>query len=637
MRKLFLVLMAALLLGGMTVQAAPVSADRALEVAKKALAKPATKASGDLKLIWNGEDAATKAATQPAFYVFGRDGGGFVIVAGDDNVQPVLAISETNEFKVEGMPENVKWWMERMKVYVRNAAPAAAVKEQWTQFSQTKSGPVVDNLADLTDRVEKLTPEWDQGNNDGYLYGEGKHIYNLYCPADGSNLTLTGCVATALGEILTYQSGIYGASMPVSGTGSVGGYTASSGCVTPASYDLETVYDWANLRTLTGWDAIKAVVDANTAEGNALLGNLGHLLADLGAMVEAQYAVDGTSAASPMAITGLGTHMGYNKAAYYAAAADYTPGQWVQMLKAELDKRPILYDGRTVNNAGHAFVFDGYGTFFGNDVFHVNFGWSGSCNGYYYYYSLDATDSNNYSYNCGAIFDFYPAPESSFTYSLEYNQYYLPGIQFHEGYVFDAANPFVIDFCFTNVGYTQYNGYIAAKLVDRNGDIKAPFEMYDYDKQQFVDYISLTGLASNGILSMSNHIRLKEGSPAVAFGDKIVLYCTTDEAKTVFEPFKGHKDGTTLNSLPVMPAAFIKTEASYNVGDYFQFELMNNGYMYSGTVWTITLEGGSAVVKNQSELRYQLTDPGTYKIEATVKEATSMQVKETITAYITVN
>ncbi|MBQ4022126.1 MAG: Spi family protease inhibitor, partial [Bacteroidales bacterium] len=82
----------------MTLQAGPVSADRALEVAKKALPQPATKASGDLKLIWNGENAATKAAGQPAFYVFGRDAGGFVIIAGDDNVQPVLAISETNEF-----------------------------------------------------------------------------------------------------------------------------------------------------------------------------------------------------------------------------------------------------------------------------------------------------------------------------------------------------------------------------------------------------------------------------------------------------------------------------------------------------------------------------------------------------------
>ena len=124
----------------------------------------------------------------------------------------------------------------------------------------------------------------------------------------------------------------------------------------------------------------------------------------------------------------------------------------------------------------------------------------------------------------------------------------------------------------------------------------------------------------------------------MAFGDKIVLYCTTDEAKTVFEPFKGRKDGTTLNSLPVMPAAFIKTEASYNVGDYFQFELMNNGYMYSGTVWKITAPDGTVTSGvAQSAREFQLSQTGTYKIEAAVAPSAGDAVVETITTYITVN
>ena len=112
-------------------QAEPVPESRARDIAMKVLAaQPATKAAaGDVKLIWDGEDAATKAAGNPAFYVFGSERGGFVIIAGDDNVPPVLAISETNQFKVEGMPDNVKWMMEGMKNFVRSvSSPSSEVR-----------------------------------------------------------------------------------------------------------------------------------------------------------------------------------------------------------------------------------------------------------------------------------------------------------------------------------------------------------------------------------------------------------------------------------------------------------------------------------------------------------------------------
>ena len=68
------------ILCSMSLQAAPVSPGRALDVAKKIFAaQPATKAGGGaLRIVWDGEDVATKAAVQPAFYVVARDGGGFV-------------------------------------------------------------------------------------------------------------------------------------------------------------------------------------------------------------------------------------------------------------------------------------------------------------------------------------------------------------------------------------------------------------------------------------------------------------------------------------------------------------------------------------------------------------------------------
>ena len=55
--------------------------------------------------------------------------------------------------------------------------------------------------------------------------------------------------------------------------------------------------------------------------------------------------------------------------------------EWHQMLRKELDaKRPILYTASTKSGGGHMFVIDGYTQ---ENYYHVNWGWSGSSNGYY--------------------------------------------------------------------------------------------------------------------------------------------------------------------------------------------------------------------------------------------------------------
>ena len=122
MKKIFALAVIGLVSGGL-LKEEPVPASRALEMGRRILsAQPATKSgAGAVRIIWDGEtpDVTTKsAALPPAFYVVARDGGGFVIIAGDDNVTPVLAISDRNAFKVEGMPDNVKWWMDQLKSYL---------------------------------------------------------------------------------------------------------------------------------------------------------------------------------------------------------------------------------------------------------------------------------------------------------------------------------------------------------------------------------------------------------------------------------------------------------------------------------------------------------------------------------------
>lgn len=614
MKKLFMLILAGVLVSGSLLQAAPVSSSRALDIAKKIFAaQPATKAAGDVKLLWDGEEVATKGV-QPAFYVFGRDGGGFVIIAGDDNVTPVLAISDRNEFKVEGMPENVKWWMERMKAYVRASAPQTPeIGAQWDKFVGTKAANA-HITGEVTDKVEKLTPEWDQGNIDPYYFGSGIHVFNKKCPMDGTEYSLTGCVATALAELLTYQSGQAGVDMPASASGTVGGYTPESGHVAPAAYSLGTTYKWSELRTLTNIAAVKAAVDANNT---ALLDNLAQLMADLGAMVKASYSKDGTSANTAGAVGALIEYMGFNKAAYYANRSSYSERKWLEMLKSELDKRPLIYNGRTTDNAGHAFIFDGYGKFEGTDVFHVNFGWGGGdCNGYYYHTHLDS-GNGDYSYGCGAIFDFYPNPSSTYPVKLEafYGDETWPGIraEYNEGY-----GEYQVFYFIVNKGLQQYDGQLKFSLMKKDGTV-TDFQTVD-----------LTGLASydaSGATVWSGDIGTAN------FGDKIVCYYLDGSEWKLL----GCPVGTAISEWPLMPAAFIKTEATYNLNDYFAFELMNNDCLYAGTVWTFTDPSGNTVTKNQSEQEFQFTKKGTWKVEAAVAPAEGEAVTETIVTFITVN
>lgn len=614
MKKLFMLILAGVLVSGSLLQAAPVSSSRALDIAKKIFAaQPATKAAGDVKLLWDGEEVATKGV-QPAFYVFGRDGGGFVIIAGDDNVTPVLAISDRNEFKVEGMPENVKWWMERMKAYVRASAPQTPeIGAQWDKFVGTKAANA-HITGEVTDKVEKLTPEWDQGNIDPYYFGSGIHVFNKKCPMDGTEYSLTGCVATALAELLTYQSGQAGVDMPASASGTVGGYTPESGYVAPAAYSLGTTYKWSELRTLTNIAAVKAAVDANNT---ALLDNLAQLMADLGAMVKASYSKDGTSANTAGAVGALIEYMGFNKAAYYANRSSYSERKWLEMLKSELDKRPLIYNGRTTDNAGHAFIFDGYGKFEGTDVFHVNFGWGGGdYNGYYFHTHLDS-GNGDYSYNCGAIFDFYPNPSS--TYPVKLRAYYANeeycGIHYYYDTEWECN---AISYFIYNYGNAPYNGKIKLAIERKNGTEDAVGAPIDFT----VNDGKMSGNAFGPV-----------DIDAVSFGDKLICYYLNgdDWVRLSCVP------GEAIAEWPLVPAAFIKTEDSYNVNDYFTFALMNNDCRYAGTQWTFTDPNGNTTGPlKQSQQEFQFTKKGTWKVEAAVAATDGGTVTETIVTHITV-
>ena len=322
-------------------------------------------------------------------------------------------------------------------------------------------------------------------------------------------------------------------------------------------------------------------------------------------------------------------YMGIYKGAYFEKAANYTHTQWREKLKAELSKHPIVYSGRTVafpdapSGYGHSFVFDGYGKYAGEDVFHVNFGWSGNCSGYYYETSLDpyGRSDYNFSYECGATFNFYPDPSSEATFKMTLAD---------EGFEYDADPPTKAgDLLQFSMAFLKNDGpeayYGAAKLVAEHKDGTPIKVLYTEDYSD--DPITPNGGA----------VWFNVDEPIdfdVTFGDRVVCYYSIGTEWIRLEAFP--KNGAILDELPLMPVAFIQTADSYKVNDWFEFAVMNIARRYDDAVWTITRPDGTVVGDMyMSDRDFKLTQAGVYKIEVSLPY--NYDGNEVIVTYIEVN
>ena len=203
MKKLFFVW---LLLGTMALMAAPVNPNQARKVALNFMRQtnpsgPVMKNS-DGQLLYTQTDLKSGTAL---FYVF-QVGNGFVMVAADDAVKPILGYSVTNSFPTSNMPVNMRSWIknygDEIQYVISNSIVAdKSVRAQWESVSSesgslTKGGSKAGSVAPL------LKTTWDQ-----WPY------YNKFCPGTGDDQAPTGCEATAMAQIINYYE------YPAKGTG----------------------------------------------------------------------------------------------------------------------------------------------------------------------------------------------------------------------------------------------------------------------------------------------------------------------------------------------------------------------------------------------------------------------------------
>lgn len=531
-----------------------VSSDQARKVAETFFSSNTTRAEAPvLKLKWTG-GVQTRTAGDPAFYVFDNSTGGFVIVAGDDRVEPVLGYSASGEFHVDGMPANVKYWFDYLQegiAYLRTnrIAPPAKVKAQWEAFN---NGTAVRITRAASSGKDLKTAEWNQYapfNLKATAWcGFGQEVY-------------TGCVATATAIIMRHHQ------YPAYGTGTIGGYSYKDGKRTIRSYDLGLPYDWKMMPTDNGKIPERPWSETEKEQ-------VATLLRDCGVMVEMEYGTieeGGSGAVTLKAPGALVDHMDYDKS-WEALSREYYPrDEWVSRMIASIDDDcPVLFSGRGAG--GHAFVLDGYD---GDGKIHINWGWGGLDNGYY-----SVPDFGDYKEEQTAFVNIKPDKGGNEVPTFIYQS----GMRFSSGptYTSDTIEMQIFTGKVGNGGGKIFNGTIVLAHADKDNNIK---------------HIIYTQISKNlgpnsWYYNVTESYEVNQND--IAKGDKIKWFYQ-HEGSDVYRPAKYNLEDGSVDGLP-MP----DTEDTFDIeegtsAEYFPVEKKLVISSHAGLKYVLKNSGGSTV------------------------------------------
>ena len=106
---------------------------------KAATGKFKAASTADIKLAYTEKSSVSGNA----FYVFNIDGGGWVIVAGDDYAKQVLAYGNTGNIDMNNMPGNMKAYLNMLKGQIETAQ---AYKGKTVPVKASKNRTVVEPL-----------------------------------------------------------------------------------------------------------------------------------------------------------------------------------------------------------------------------------------------------------------------------------------------------------------------------------------------------------------------------------------------------------------------------------------------------------------------------------------------------------
>ena len=399
--------------------------------------------------------------SQESYYVFpNANSKGFTIVSGDDRLPEIVGYSSQGSYDENNLPEGFVSFMKAYQnLYNRvNLGDAEALKnlaeiKAWRN-KKNASAASTSAVAPLLGNIE-----WDQTSP-----------YNNMCPKyDSVHVAATGCVATAMAQVMAYYK------YPKQLKADIPGYVNRWNGIPmeiPTITREEGVYDWDNMLPKYNKEA-----NATQQQKDAVA----KLMYHCGAAVQMNY---GPESAAAVSATKLAKYFGYDADLMMdLSRSSFTLDKWMQIIDTELAAgRPVLYGGQA-SDGGHQFVCDGKD---GEGLYHINWGWSGSQNGYFDLSLLNpekgGTGSGNstegYNRLCSMTIGIAPdngvvdAPLATVPDIKAMNYGFLETTTKDTRENPDEAFDFWLDYGLGNQTYQAFSGYVALGILQKDGSYR---------------------------------------------------------------------------------------------------------------------------------------------------------------------
>ena len=305
-------------------------------------------------VVFNAKDMAG----QPYLYAVSATlQDGFVLVSGDERFKAVLGYSDDGTFDEQNMPENMRVFLQG---YIDEMKYLESINYQPTKAAPRRS---MSNVGVL------MTTTWNQ-----------RAPYNNQCPLDNSQRSATGCVATAMAQVVNYH--IQNDHGPAATIAEIPGYTIPNTNITVNAIPSGTAIPSKDL-LLNSY--------ANNAGTDAQKTAVAQLMLYCGTSVQMKYSSGSSGTQTAYVANALINYFGFDNTTRFVRRIDYSYADWVNLIYNEVAaSRPVVLGaGRAAG--GHAFVADGFDAT--NTLFHINWGWGGYLDDYFALSVLNPDDA----------------------------------------------------------------------------------------------------------------------------------------------------------------------------------------------------------------------------------------------------
>lgn len=319
---------------------------------------------------------AARDSISDTYYIFSTAEHSLVVSA-DDCAPALLGYTDTPTENASTLPPQMRWWLGE---YARQI--------EWGREHHEAAAPHKSEPADRTPIEALCTAHWGQD-----------YPYNFFCPSINGELTVTGCVATAIAQIMYYHR------YPQQGFGSK--------CYEENGKELNL--DFTKYKF--NWDKMLDKVDGYS--DTDAIEEIARLMKVCGISVEMDYNTSnggGSGARDDLVPSALINHFGYDQSLHLEYRDYYQAETWNNMIYASLANGPVYYGGTTLAGGGHAFVCDGYDS---DGYFHINWGWNGDYNGFFLLSALNPEgqgiggSAGGYNFRQSAVLGIRPPFEGS--------------------------------------------------------------------------------------------------------------------------------------------------------------------------------------------------------------------------------